>query len=119
MARPAHSALLAAAFLFAEICIPSVASSETTAAVLASCGLLNASNVEGSEVVIPQDFASGTCWGAFAVLQRAIVKAVDYTSTVFDVCAPLESRRTQLIRIFVDYARRNPKRLHDDFFDTA
>jgi len=53
------------------------------------------------------------------VLHRAIVKALDYTSSFFDVSAPTESRRTQLISIFVDYARRNPKRLHDDFLDTA
>jgi hypothetical protein len=38
---------------------------------------------------------------------------------VFGVCAPSESTRTQLIAIFVDYVKRNPKTMSDKFFFTA
>jgi hypothetical protein len=98
------------------------ASAESSAEMLSSCKPLSEARVTGGSVEIRRDFPSGMCWGAFAVVHRHIGTTYSEGQTDFNpagVCAPPESRRTQLIAVFVDYARRNPQRLHEDFIDVA
>lgn len=83
--------------------------------MFSSCKPLTDAQIKGDTVVLPPGFESGMCWGAFSALQRLIVKAYD-GQPIFRVCAPPKSTRIQL---FVEYARRNPQRLHEDFFDVA
>jgi hypothetical protein len=70
--------------------------------------------------VCQEDYSSGRCWGAIGVLQRIITMAYsDSSDPILDVCVPPKSTRTQLVAIFVEYVRRNPQRLHEDFFDVS
>lgn len=87
--------------------------------MLSSCKPLAEAEVRGDTVTLPQDFRSGTCWGAFAALQSLIARAYPDGQPIFRVCAPPRSTRTQLLAVFVEFARRNPQRLHEDFFDVA
>jgi len=80
------------------------------------------------EVLIkPNNFQSGFCWGSFAVIQK-LIKAVYYDRKkpvyegkipFYGVCAPTDSTRSQLIHIFVAYAKNKPKIYHQDFLSTA
>lgn len=94
-------------------------SAESTQDMVGSCQLLSETRVDQGRVQLPQDFSSGKCWGAFAVVQK-VINAIDTDKRpIFGVCAPKESTRTQLIAVFVEYARRNPSRYHEDFFAVA
>jgi hypothetical protein len=108
----------AAAMLFCLLAVATSASAESTEEMLTACKSLAAAEVKGEQVKLPAGFSSGMCWGAFLTLQKVIVQA-NTDGPIFDVCAPKEGTRTQLIAVFVDYARGNPRRLHEDFFDVA
>jgi hypothetical protein len=118
MKQLARRTSLAVVLLLASV---GTASAESTAEMLSSCKSLSEAAVTGDRVTVTKDFPSGMCWGAFAVVQRVIATTYRSGQTVFTVgvCAPTESKRTQLIAVFVDYARRNPQRLHEDFFAVA
>ena len=102
-------------FLFA-----SIGWSETVEEMLSSCrGVLDA-EVRNGETILLQDFATGKCWGAFAVIQKAVGIVIEPdTKPIFRVCAPPEGTRTQLVAIFSEYVKRNPKYLSDEFFQVA
>jgi hypothetical protein len=113
----------ASRILFASLCfllaVTTSASAESTAEMLTLCKSLAAAEVKSDQVSFLQDYPSGICWGAFSTLQRVIVQANTDRRPIFNVCAPEKSTRTQIIEVFVEYARRNPQRLHEDFFDVA
>lgn len=71
-------------------------------------------------VDVPPTYAGGLCWGMFAVLQ-ANSKHVDRVTkkSLYGICPPKESRRTQFIAIFMKYADSHPERWHEDFFPVA
>jgi hypothetical protein len=75
--------------------------------------------LHGDHADFPHDFDTGLCWGTFAAIQGLIVYAQTGPVPIHRVCAPPESMRTQLISIFVEYARRNPKHHHENAADVA
>jgi len=76
--------------------------------------------LDDGKILMPTDFESGKCWGAFATYQSMIsLTTLDGKTRVLGVCAPANSTRTQIIAIFVEYARRNPRRLNEDFILVA
>jgi hypothetical protein len=93
---------------------------ETTEEMVSSCRAISAAKVVGEQVSLPHDFASGVCWGAFASIQT-VVTIADQKSMkpFFDVCAPAESTRTQLIQIFLVYAQAHPEEYQKDYFAVA
>jgi hypothetical protein len=96
------------------------ASAESTQVLLSSCKSLSEVKVnDNATFKMPQDFDTGRCWGAFAVMQKVINITISSEEPALGVCAPETSSRTQLIAIFVDYARRHPSRYHEDFFLVA
>jgi len=55
------------------------------------------------------------CWGAFSVIQDETRWIEETGKRQFGICTPEHSTRTQLIAIFVDYAKRNPSKYSDEF----
>jgi len=54
------------------------------------------------------------CWDYFSAVQDLITIAdADGRAPLLGICAPPSSRLTQIIRIFVEYAQRNPAQLHE------
>jgi Ssp1 endopeptidase immunity protein Rap1a len=95
----------------------SPAFAESAEEILSSCVPLADAAISGDKESVPA--RSEQCWDAFGTLQKAIAFAGDSGRLIFGVCAPPGSKRIQLISAFVDYARRNPQRLHEDFRDVA
>ena len=63
---------------------------------------------------------TGICWGALAVVQELITwNDPNAEGLLFGVCAPAKSSRTQLIAIFIEYAKRNPKGYSEKFSDVV
>lgn len=90
------------------------AHAESTGEMLSSCRELADAKVTGDKITMRRDYSTGLCWGAFGSL-RAAVRARSF----FRICAPANSTRSQLIAVFVEYAKRSPQRLHEDFLDVA
>lgn len=93
---------------------------ETTEEMVSSCKAISTATVIDRKVTLPQDFASGVCWGAFGTIQTetAIVDK-DTLKPLFHVCAPTEGTRTQLIQIFLVYAQAHPEEYQKDYFVVA
>ena len=87
--------------------------------LLSSCRPIAKADVRDKYVWFPPTYQTGTCWGAFYVIQKVIVHVDDSRLPIYGVCAPSSSTLTQLISIYVAYAEKNPQRLHEDFFDVA
>ena len=105
--------------------IPAMADTEpvdlSAERMLSACRDVAAARITDGGIVMPKDFDSGLCWGAFGVLQTVIsivhVNEEDKTySRVLGVCVPSDATRSQLIAIFVEFAKRNPQRYHEDFY---
>jgi len=111
---PAHLSFLTVVLISA-----SPAFAESTAEMLSSCKSVAEAEIRDQGAIFPQDYRSGMCWGAFNTLQSLIVKTNTDGRPMVGICAPAETRRTQLIAVFNDYARRNPQRHHEDFFNVA
>jgi hypothetical protein len=94
---------------------------ETVEEMLSACRSIAEAKVSGGEVFYVPTHENGLCWGAFAVIQRLInlVYPVYSDNPIFGVCAPEHSKRTQLIAIFVLYAKNHPERYSEDFADVA
>jgi len=76
--------------------------------------------VEGKTVDFEPNFETGQCWGAFATLQRVSRYADRNNKILLPIgCSPPKSTRTQLIAIFVEYAKKHPEEWHVDFVDIA
>ena len=93
---------------------------ETVEEMLSACRPIAEARVSEGVVVLPQSHEAGVCWGAFAVVQHLTTWAEAKTGKRhFGVCNSANSTRTQLIAIFVEYAKRNPRRYSEDFSDVV
>ena len=88
--------------------------------LLSACRPVAKSETIGGNVRLDTKFETGVCWGEFDAIQR-VTTIPDKTNrrTILDICAPSNSTRVQLIAIFVNYAEKNPQRLHLHGFDIA
>lgn len=64
-------------------------------------------------------YESGTCWGAFGIIQQTTRYVATDHAPFFGICSPPNSKRQQLVVIFTEYVARNPQRMHVDFFEVA
>jgi hypothetical protein len=109
--------------LLCLVALTSVASAESVEQMLSSCRWIETAKISAGEngqvnVNLPQDFESGRCWGAFGVVQD-VINIVGPTGPILSVCAPAKTTRTQLITVFVDYAKRHPTTMSENFFPTV
>ena len=69
-----------------------------------------------------ETFESGICWGAFGALQE-VSRVGGTTSPVRPVlplgCIPEGRTRSQMVAVFVEFVRRNPQRMHEEFIFVA
>ena len=94
---------------------------ETVEEMLSACRPTAEARVAEGKVFVSDTRESGLCWGAFAVIQHLIglVYPVYNDRPILGVCAPAESTRTQLIAVFVAYAKNHPERYSENFTDVA
>jgi hypothetical protein len=96
------------------------ASMESAEEMASNCKGVAEARSSGDSIEIPTTFAAGVCWGAFSGIQQAILivpnSATKYEDRILNVCAPMDSTRTELIQIFMAYTKQHPEQLHKDYF---
>jgi len=99
-----------------------MAHAQTAEEMVSYCKPVSEASIQDDVVNFPRTFETGECWGAFGTLQDAVRATLsegkNATPTLL-VCAPPESTRTQFVAIFMEYAKKNPQRLHESFFFVA
>ena len=91
---------------------------ESAGDMLGFCRPIADASTRGDYVSLAPTLDTQYCWGAFAALQRSTA-VVSGAKRVLNVCTPEESRRTQLVAVFVEYVGRHPERRHEDWFVVA
>lgn len=101
------------------IAIPSQLFPQSARRMVSACLTISAAETSDRGIRLTQDFETGFCSGAFSTLQKVVAKVDASEATVYGVCGPPDSRLSQLIAVFVNYARDHPERLHEPYFDVA
>lgn len=96
----------------------------TAAQMLSNCRSISNSKVlSNRQLVFPRSlgFDDGTCWGAFATLQRLSARSLrqQRTKTMTNACPPPESSLLQIVRVFVRYADLHPEAQHKRWEEVA
>jgi hypothetical protein len=80
--------------------------------LLQTCELLlrESKNAPDGRVTVPKD--AQPCWFYISAIQDIAVVGDASLRPLVGFCLPSEGTLMQLIRIFVDYAQRNPAQLH-------
>jgi hypothetical protein len=93
---------------------------EKTEEMLSACRPITQAKISGDAIAMPQDFASGQCWGAFSVIGFELTTINSEThQPIFFVCLPKGWTRPQLIAVFSKYAENHPATYSEDFMYTV
>jgi hypothetical protein len=95
------------------LCTP--AYSESGNGLLQACEALEReARISGNNVQLPARTDVHKCWGYMGAVQDFSIM-VDYETekTLFRSCPGPDTKLTQLIRVFTNYARAHPQELHE------
>lgn len=100
---------------------PIVREDDSAKAMLGFCRKLLAGMDENGDVIrFTQNYETGTCIGAFSTIQHLSTFVIrDDKTPALRICAPPDSRMTDFIWVFVEYGRRNPKKINGGFAQVA
>jgi hypothetical protein len=96
------------------LCFAKQSGAETAGEMVSACRAIEAAEVQNNHLMLPQDFKSGQCWGAFGVLQAVTSYLNPDKTPMLSVCAT-HGTRTQMIAIFISYVARHPATYNKDF----
>jgi hypothetical protein len=97
--------------------VPKAFGAETAGEFASLCtSIVGAVPASDGQLHFNPTFDNGRCWGAFAAVQALsrIKSAVD-RPPLLGICAPEETTRRELIKIFTDYVADHPELRTQDF----
>jgi hypothetical protein len=122
LVQKGRDVMLVFRFLVASCCCACLAEAESVEKMLAACKQVATSSSNVRITVLPQDFDSGLCWGAFGVLEQ-FVKALNGTKVPSQlgsgICVPDNTARSRLINAFVEFVKAHPDRGQQEFYPAA
>jgi hypothetical protein len=91
----------------------STAHAQTAGEMLRSCEILQRNaHTEGSSVFLPPDIDARQCWGFMAAVQQFSALADQNGKPLLNWCVPEDTKQSDIVRIFVDYARAHPDKVN-------
>jgi hypothetical protein len=85
---------------------------QTATELLHVCELLQRGmHVQGAQVFIPPGSDVAQCWGFMLAVQQYSILADHEGKTLLGACPKPDTTTTQVLRIFIDYARSHPEKL--------
>ena len=97
--------------------VPKAFGAETAEELALICtSIAGTSPASDGQLYFNQTFDNGRCWGAFAAVQALsrIKSAVD-RPPLLGICAPTETTRRELVKVFIDYIAGHPELRTQDF----
>lgn len=82
---------------------------QTAEEMLSACRPITQAKVSNGMIDMPTDFDSGTCWGAFGMLQSVLFLQEPDGELALHACVPPDATRTELIAIFVKNVEDHPE----------
>ena len=88
------------------------AQAQTARELLHVCELLQSGmHVRGTQVFIPPGSDVAQCWGFISAVQQYSILADQDGKTLLGACPKPDTATTQVLRIFIKYARSHPEKL--------
>ena len=100
---------LLVSFIVVLACAAKPCSCETAEEMLSACRPITQAKISNGTINLPQDFESGTCWGAFGMLQSVLFLQEPDGQRTLHACVPSDTTRTALIAMFVKYVEEHPE----------
>ncbi len=103
----------------ASICL---ASAQSAGTMVSACKQVTTAKTSDRVTLLPQDFNSGLCWGAFGAFEqfaKASNGAKGQYQPALGICVPENTPRSRLIAVFAEFAKRHPDRNQEDFYPVA
>jgi hypothetical protein len=95
------------------------AKGETAQELVSQCNFISTVKRYEGGMYLPDSREVGICWGVFMAMQRMAVYGWNHNDRILGICSPPESTLTQMIEIFLKYARDRPERLHENGISIA
>jgi hypothetical protein len=112
--------LVSAAIYFGSVHAFAGESIFPTAGEMASwCQPYKTATLKGDQVSGDFTMESQMCKGAFMTIQQIGTTALDGSNDVLKICFPVQSRTSELIKVFSKYVDDHPERGHEKFTDVA
>ncbi len=95
------------------VCISSaLARAQSAGDMLKACEILQRGmHVEGNNVFLPPGVDARACWGFMSAVQQYSALADPNGKTLLNSCPPEDTKLSDVVRIFVDYARSHPDKM--------
>lgn len=96
---------------------PKAMSMESAGEIASICiAVVNTEAGPDGELHFKPTFDSGRCWGTFAAVQAlSRIKSVADRPPLLGICAPADTTRRDLVKIFIDYVNSHPESRTQDF----
>lgn len=101
--------------VLALACTAMPCSGETAEEMLSACRPITQAKISNGTIDLPSDFESGTCWGAFGMLQSVLFLTEPGGQRSLHACPSSDVTRTELIAIFVKYIEEHPEEYNKGF----
>jgi Rap1a immunity proteins len=99
---------------------PICARADSAEEMVSNCRDVAAAKVlSDGTVMVPQDFDSGMCWGAFTSFNKATHIVDEKRKPFFGICYPPDVSISQEIKVFLAYVDKHPEKLNEDYFFVA
>ena len=108
--------------LVVSCCCVYVTCAQSVGEMVSACKQISVAKTNERVTMLPRDFDSGVCWGAFGALEQ-FVKTSDEAKRppqpVSGICVPENVARSRLIAAFSDLLKTHPERNKEEFYPVA
>lgn len=90
--------------------------------MVSACTQVSAAKTNERVMMLPRDFDSGLCWGAFGALEQSVKTSNDAKrppQPASEICVPENVVRSRLIAAFRDFLKTHPERNQEEFYPVA
>jgi Rap1a immunity proteins len=99
-----------------------MACAQSAGEMVSACKQVSVAKTNERVTMLPRDFDSGLCWGAFGALEQ-FVKTSDEAKRppqpASGICVPENVARSRLIAAFSDFLKTHPERNQEEFYPVA
>ena len=103
-------------------CCVYVTYAQSVGEMVSACKQISVAKTNERVTMLPRDFDSGVCWGAFGALEqfvRTSDEAKRPPQAVSGICVPENVARSRLIAAFSDFLKTHPERNQEEFYPVA
>ncbi len=108
--------------IFMCCCCTCIISAQSAGEMLSACKQISSAKTNERVTMLPRDFDSGLCWGAFGTLEQFVKTPTSSKRSVqriSAICLPEDATRVRLIAVVAEFLKTHPERNQEQFYPVA